>query len=738
MNENHWIIKNTNTLRDAIQSIANNGTGCVLVVNSKGQCIGSISDGDIRKWLIENSNISAAEIEAQQIMNKSFFYVLQGESITIEQLERYKLIPVLGTRNEIIKVKSKHAILKIGKTQISKDNPSYIIAEIGNNHQGSIDLAFELVDNAIKTGVNAVKFQHRNLAEVYRENEAEDLGVEYVKNLLSKYSLSWEELAKVMSYARTKGVDVLCTPFDIKSAAELIAFGIDGIKIASADLTNHELLNYCGQSGIPMLISTGMSTEKEIIEAANLLSYLRSDYAFLHCNSTYPAPFEDINLNFMHRLRALGLSDITGWSGHERGYHVCIAAVAKGAKIIEKHFTLDKNLEGNDHKVSLLPKEFNELVSQIREVESSLGNGARIISQGEMINRENLSKSIVARIDLKPGMVLSREMVDFKSPGRGLQPNRLKEFLGLPILNSVRANDFIYESTFQKDRDNLSLKDIKGLYYGIPVRYHDVNHASGFGNMIEFHLTYNDLSRNQALEELQIPSNIEYCTVHAPEMFSDDRLLNLASQEETEFYRSIQDMELVLDIADKLRIKTGQDVIYVITNIGGFSKNDFEKDTEAIQSMYQRVKHALSKLDRNNVEIIIQTMPPYPWHFGGQAFHNLFVHPDEIVKFCSAEKRKICLDLSHTYLACTFLGLDFYDAIMSLMPFTQHLHISDAEGLNGEGLQIGEGEINWSKVSSIVANSENRNLSLIPEVWQGHKDNSIEAKRGLITFINRL
>jgi N-acetylneuraminate synthase len=574
------------------------------------------------------------------------------------------------------------------------------------------------------------------LSETYRESSEEDLGVEYVKNLLSKYSLSWTELCEVMSFAKDLKIDVLCTPFDIRSAAELISFGVDGIKIASADLTNHELMRYCGQSGIPMIVSTGMSTELEIIEGADLLTTLKSDYAFLHCNSTYPAPYDDINLKFINRLRALGLSEIVGWSGHERGFHVCIAAVAMGAKIIEKHFTLDKTFEGNDHKVSLLPGEFKLMVDQIREVESAFGSDGRIVSQGEMINRENLSKSIVAKFDISKDEVLTRDMIEFRSPGRGIQPNRVNEFLGRKVVHPVKANDFIYPSTFEENTDGCELKELPGVYYGIPVRYHDIHHSEGFGNMVEFHLTYDDLSRSESLNNMIIPENVTYFTVHAPEMFADDRLLNLAACDEKEFIRSIENMKTVIEIADKIRVKVGQHKVYVVTNVGGFTNTGFEHDTIKLSEMYQRVSEAIDILRHPNVELIIQTMPPFPWHFGGQAYHNLFVNPREIIDFCSKHSTKICLDLSHTFLACKFLGTDFYLAIEELMPFTQHLHVSDAEGLSGEGLQIGNGSINWERIASIVSECKNDSLSVIPEVWQGHKDQSFHAKKGLSIFLS--
>ena len=153
--------------------------------------------------------------------------------------------------------------------------------------------------------------------------------------------------------------------------------------------------------------------------------------------------------------------------------------------------------------------------------------------------------------------------------------------------------------------------------------------------------------------------------------------------------------------------------------------------------MYENVNSIVSDLNCSSYEFIIQTMPPYPWHFGGQSYHNLFLAPKTIEEFCKKTNLKLCLDISHTFLACAYLKIDFYQAIQDLIPYSSHLHISDAEGLNGEGLQIDEGEIDWHKISRIFNSSKNK-FSYIPEIWQGHKENSKEAKIALTKIINYL
>ncbi|MEI2420999.1 N-acetylneuraminate synthase family protein, partial [Arthrospira platensis SPKY2] len=183
----------------------------------------------------------------------------------------------------------------------------------------------------------------------------EDLGAQYTLDLLSRFQLTPEEMLQAFDYCRESGILPLCTPWDIKTVKLLENYRMPAYKVASADLTNHDLLKALVDTGKPLICSTGMSTESEIKESVALLQKMGAMYVLLHCNSTYPAPFKDINLNYLDKLAKIGNCPV-GYSGHERGYHVAIAAVAKGAKVIEKHFTLDKTMEGNDHKVSLLPE----------------------------------------------------------------------------------------------------------------------------------------------------------------------------------------------------------------------------------------------------------------------------------------------------------------------------------------------------------------------------------------------
>ncbi|MCB0325951.1 MAG: N-acetylneuraminate synthase family protein, partial [Bdellovibrionales bacterium] len=202
-------------------------------------------------------------------------------------------------------------------------------------------------------------------------------------DLLDRFQLGHDDLFRAFDRCIERGLVPLCTPWDLDSLEALERYGLPGYKVASADLTNHDLLAAAADTGRPVIASTGMATEPEIVEAVDVLQRHGAAYALLHCNSTYPAPYRDLNLRYLPHLARIGGCPV-GYSGHERGWHVAVAAVALGARIVEKHLTVDRHLEGNDHKVSLLPSELAQLVTEVRQLEEALGTGAaRTLSQGE-------------------------------------------------------------------------------------------------------------------------------------------------------------------------------------------------------------------------------------------------------------------------------------------------------------------------------------------------------------------
>lgn len=599
----------------------------------------------------------------------------------------------------------------------------FVIAEIGNNHNGSFERAKEMVDLAAEMGADCAKFQMRQLDEVYRQRtlrkDGEDLGTEYVLDLLRRFELSVEQHRELAAYCAAKGILYLCTPWDKNSVDRLESLGVPAYKVASADLTNLPLLEKLCATDKPLILSTGMSLRDEVQITVDFLNKRKAAFVLLHCNSTYPAPLHDIHLRWMERLKEI--HPLVGYSGHERGIAVTLAAAGLGACVIERHFTLDRSMEGPDHAASLEYAEFKRLIEGIREIEQALGDGReRRISQGEMINRENLGKSLVAAAPMKKGAIIRPEDVQVRSPGQGLSPQNYEKLLGRTLQHDMDVEDFFYASDLNDER--IEPRPYRfNRPWGVPVRYHDFAeyHSRIKPDLFEFHLSYSDME----LKPDDFLKGSYDCgfVVHAPELFANSRLMDLASPDEAYRQLSIRETQRVIDITrDLKRFFPRTERPMIVANIGGFTM-DAPLPPDVITAYYERFAQSLTELDMDGVELIPQTMAPFPWHFGGQRYQNIFVRIDEIVGWCQRLQLRMCFDISHTRLTCNHFGVDFYDFAQKIAPLSAHLHLGDAQGLNGEGLQIGEGDIDFVRLGAVLAKGC-PDASFIPEIWQGHKN----------------
>lgn len=600
---------------------------------------------------------------------------------------------------------------------------TFIIAEIGNNHNGSYDRAIKMIDCAAEMGADCVKFQMRHLEEVYRKRslgkDGEDLGTEYILDLLNRFELGVDEHRRLSEYSNSKGIMYLCTPWDALSVDVLERLNVPAYKVASADLTNLPLLDRLVSTGKPLILSTGMSKSEEVQCTVDFLKNKNAAFILLHCNSTYPAPLHDINLRWMNKLREI--HPLVGYSGHERGINVSIAAAALDACVIERHFTLDREMEGPDHAASLTFVEFKRMIEGIREIEEVLGfGGERQLSQGEMINRENLAKSLVATKKLSKGTILEAEHIKVRSPGQGLSPQNYAALLGRVLTHDMGEEDFFFPS----DLADLRVEPRPYKFsrpWGVPVRYHDFDeyYCRIKPDIFEFHLSYSDMELNPS----DFLDGIYECgfVVHAPELFANSKLMDLASPDEDYRKFSVLETQRVINITRSLKQFFPKTVCpMLVANIGGFTMDE-PLPLNILQSYYERFAMSLEELDMEGIELIPQTMAPFPWHFGGQRYQNIFVKIDEIIEWCNKLNLRMCFDISHTQLTCNHFGLDFYSFAEKIAPLTAHLHLGDAKGLNGEGLQVGDGNIDFFRLGKIL-NDGCPDASFIPEIWQGHKN----------------
>jgi len=316
-------------------------------------------------------------------------------------------------------------------------SPCFIIAEAGVNHNGDLHLAKKLIDAAKESGADAVKFQTfkaENLVSLQAEKapyQIKNTGAsESQYDMIKALELSDDEFCELKNYAEEKKIIFLSTPFDHQSADFLDELGISLLKIPSGEITNIPLIEHIGKKKKPVILSTGMSTLGEVEEAIEALK-IRGTTAItlLHCTTSYPAPIESVNLAAMETLHCAFKLPV-GYSDHTEGITIPIAAVALGACVIEKHFTLDKNLLGPDHKASLEPNELKAMVKAIRTVELAMGDGIKLPTKAEKENINVGRKSLVAKIDIKAGEILKEGDISVKRPGNGIPPKYFDELIG--------------------------------------------------------------------------------------------------------------------------------------------------------------------------------------------------------------------------------------------------------------------------------------------------------------------
>jgi len=345
--------------------------------------------------------------------------------------------------------------VKIGKKYVGQNEPVFVIAEIGINHNGDMEIAKALIDKAADAGVDAVKFQKRTTTAILTKE-----GLEKVYDSPNAFAPTYgehreklefniDQYRELKEYSEKVGVLFFASVWDENSADVLEDLGIDAYKIPSADTINTHLLEYVAKKDKPVLLSTGMNTELEILHAVKTVQKYNKRIVLFHCLSLYPSPEEKINMKYMDVLRDTFNPIPVGYSGHETDLLATLVAVSRGACIVERHFTLDKNMKGGDHKASLDPKEMTELVSAIRRVEVVLGKSEKIIDEDLIPLRQKLAKSIASRLYIPKGTLITRDMLVMKGPGTGFAPYEEDQVVGHVALQDIEEDTIISKESIQ-------------------------------------------------------------------------------------------------------------------------------------------------------------------------------------------------------------------------------------------------------------------------------------------------
>lgn len=733
-----FIIKKNTTLQKSFKYLNRAEGFPVMVVNEDNSLFGVLSSGDISRHLNDLEDVDLS-IEIASVCNQTPAIAHESDSVdSINKLlenPKIRSLPLLDNSRKVIKIATSQApFVRIGNYKITKNSRPYLIAEIGVNHNGSLDEAFFLINHAASSGCNAVKFQHR--AENVYDTEAideYDLGTQYIISEIERTNLSIEKLNHCCEFASSLGLHIIITPFNETSFNEIVQHirYFSAIKIASCDLTNTMLIDHIVKSKIdvPLILSTGMSHERDIIKTNSYLRTTKKEYAFLHCNSTYPAPAEDINLSYIGRLAEL-TDSVVGYSSHDGESCIPISSICYGASIIEFHITRDKCANGTDHRASVEVLSLPSFVRNCNLVYSSIGKSSpRIPSQGELANLQSLGKSLTVNKSLGKGHVLTYNDFMLTSPGSGFSLAKIQDLIGKTLSKDLRSgrlltNDCIEEykiSSYPDLKDALSRLDKNNYLTGIPVRLHDFEKLWSIfkTNMVEFHMSDRDLSLNPSNYIKKEYSDV-FLLIHAVEQYEDGFIFDLASHDEDIIKRSFLEISRLIASAENLKIFFNQSSrIPIVINPGGFTCDCFANLDDSLKK---------TELIANNLNILSQkypgylflpqTMPPFPWHQGGRSYHNILTSLERIKFFKNICNLKLCLDLSHTALSCDHFKEDIYDHIHIMSDRIAHIHLSDALGSSAEGLEIGAGSIDFKKVH------ESLNLSsktfMIPEIWQGH------------------
>jgi N,N'-diacetyllegionaminate synthase len=360
-------------------------------------------------------------------------------------------VDLLSSKNTENLVKKNHTspskVFDICGIKVGDSEKCYIIAEIGLNHNGSVELAKKMIDEAVLAGVQAVKLQSykkgRLSSKVRSARYYEELvdTQESIANLFDKISLNKNETKEVFEYAKGKGITIFSTPFDTESLDLLEEIDCPAYKISSMDIVNVPLIRRVAQTKKPIIISTGMSELSDIQNAVDAVLFENNtNIILLHCVSAYPCSAESANIKMINRLKST-FDCIVGYSDHTTGIDISLAAVAIGAHVIEKHYTFDKNMDGPDHNFSLVPVELSELVRSVSRIELSLHDYGYGILPSEMNTAQNFRRSLFFRIDMSRGQRITYDNIEIKSPGIGMHPKYLPLIINRKVACDVESDN---------------------------------------------------------------------------------------------------------------------------------------------------------------------------------------------------------------------------------------------------------------------------------------------------------
>ena len=595
-----------------------------------------------------------------------------------------------------------------------------VIAEIGINFGGNIDIAKDLILQASRAGCWGVKFQYRNIETFYFVDN--EIGDAIVRSEIQKNNLTFNQISILQKYTNSLGLEFGMSFFreeDLRFYLSHIG-DPDFYKVPSAECMNAILVDALMQQNKTVLISTGGHRVEEVINQYSDDKY--KHIIILHCIANYPA---DLGIQNLSKIKKIAETHQSGYSSHDVDYEVCIAAIAMGAKWIERHLTnnkdgigLDDSSSSTEDEIKLICK-FAKLAKEIVGVPDSPPN------QGEILNMQNLGTGLYLKRNLDAGRILSLDDCVIAGPRKGLSVGEFeKSFKGKKIKRDLYAGSPITEMSFTvpiKALSSVQLAKAKQKKITIPVRIHDLEIMRkniGTGSY-EFHLSYEEVLSDDINRVKDICKAEENYSIHLPDYIPGNRIFDPLSIDGQTNQLSRKLLQRTERLSDRLEQLTGSRVPIV----GSFSQRNTMQHDEFFERLVSEV------IISSKQSIYPQWLPVNAWYFGGTVKLDVF-NNEKYIQMIEKHSIKICLDLCHVVLSANSHGANYKDWVARLMPYSGHLHVADAIGEDGEGLPLGTGlPLDYMDIL------ENKDMKVI-EVWQGHFDEGYKFKQAVKYLLN--
>jgi N-acetylneuraminate synthase len=600
-----------------------------------------------------------------------------------------------------------------------------VIAEIGINHKGSSKLARDLINAASDAGAWGVKFQYRRKEGFY--TNVTEIGDEMISAEMERAYLSPTAISVLRDYAANSGLRVGISFF---SGLDCGDFGdelrkFDFYKVPSAELLNDDLINTLNALQKLVLVSTGGHGEKQIF--GQIAKYAQwQNVVFMHCVSNYPILLGNQQLGFISRMKDVS-SNPVGYSSHDQDWEANIIAMTLGVEYIERHLTFDKTGDGLDDSTSSVPEEFTSLCKIAARYGDIVATGARVVNQGERINIQNLGSSMYATRNLSKGEVATIDDFEIRAPRKGLIPSQFNSLLSRELSLDLSAGEPLLASHFGGTVSPIPPKQVEFCDtndISIPLRLHDAKKLQYLFPIrnFELHLSYGEVqkymdSRRLFLDSLDLTRTY---SIHLPDYLKGNRLIDPLSDNDAIRTDSVDLISACVRLAKELEDSSGRSVPMV----GSFSRI-MPQGKDATYGELARFIDGIRTRDR--IAILPQWLPKIAWYFGGADELDMFCGEEDI-DYTIEHELELCLDVSHLILSANYAGQDWRNWYRRLIEMSRHIHLADACGIDGEGVEFGSGDL--AGVGAILSVPQR----VVLEVWQGHLSDG-EGFRKAISYL---